>query len=243
MNELQQRARLLGFRAITVNWEDYANQPWLEPLIAAEEVERSKRSLERRIKEAKLGCFKLMADFDWAWPKKIDRELVEELFTLQFMQEAINVVLVGQNGLGKTVIAQNLAYQALLSGHSAKFVTASEMLNDLSAQDGASALRRCLKKYSQVDLLVIDEVGYLSYDNRYADLLYEVVTRRYQQRSTILTTNRPFKEWTEVFPNAACVTTLIDRLVHKAEIIQIEGESFRVKEARDRTSRRNKKKE
>ncbi|MNT42393.1 transposase/IS protein [compost metagenome] len=155
------------------------------------------------------------------------------------MGENANVVLVGQNGLGKTMIAQNLAYQALMAGHSARFVTASEMLNELAAQDGASALNRALRKYCSPNLLVIDEVGYLSYGNDYADLLYEVVTRRYQKRSTVLTTNRPFKEWPEVFPGAACVVTLVDRLIHRSEIVQLEGESYRLREAKERETEKN----
>ena len=153
-------------------------------------------------------------------------------------EDASNVVLVGPNGVGKTMLAQNLAYQALLGGHTALFVTASAMLNELAAQEGSYAFNRVLKRYTQVRVLVIDEVGYLSYDSRHADLLFEVVTRRYQQRSTILTTNRPFSEWNEVFPNAACVVTLVDRLMHRAEIIHVEGRSFRLKEAQERTAER-----
>jgi DNA replication protein DnaC len=136
------------------------------------------------------------------------------------------------------MLAQNLAYQALLGGHTALFTSASAMLNELAAQDGSYALNRLLKRYTQVRVLVIDEVGYLSYDSRHADLLFEVVTRRYQQRSTILTTNRPFSEWNEVFPNAACVVTLVDRLMHRAEIVHVEGQSFRLKEAQERSAER-----
>ena len=114
------------------------------------------------------------------------------------------------------------------------------MLNDLSAQDGALALQRRLRHYATPKLLVIDEVGYLSYDNRHADLLFEVVNRRYGQRSIVLTTNKPFAEWNDMFPNAACVVTLIDRLVHKAEIVQLAADgSYRFKEATERQARRS----
>lgn len=238
MNELRARAQRLSFYAISSQWEDYGARDWVEPLIVAEETERHRRSLERRIKEARLGRFKSIVDFDWTWPAQIDRELIDGLLTLSFMPDATNVVLMGPNGVGKTMLAQNLAYQALLSGHSVRFTLASEMLNDLAAQDGANALKRCLRKYCLPSLLVIDEVGYLSYDSRYADLLFEVVTRRYQERSTILTTNLPFAEWQKVFPNAASVVTLIDRLVHRCEIIPIEGGSYRLKEAQERSTKR-----
>jgi DNA replication protein DnaC len=108
----------------------------------------------------------------------------------------------------------------------------------LAALDSDSALRRRLGRYAVPDVLVIDEVGYLSYSNRHADLLFELISRRYQNNSTIVTSNRPFAEWSEVFPNAACVVSLVDRLVHHAEVISIEGESYRLKEARERADKR-----
>jgi len=150
-------------------------------------------------------------------------------------------VLVGPNGVGKSMIARNIAYQAVIEGHTVLFTTASQMLNELAAQDGDSALRRRLKRYAHPQLLVIDEIGYLSYGNRHADLLFEIVSRRYEEKSTVVTTNRPFAEWGEVFPSASCVVSLVDRLVHNAEIIVIEGESYRLKEAKERSQQRQQK--
>lgn len=240
MTALKERARKLGFRALIANWKEYEGQEWLLPLLQAEEQERDKRSLERRIREAQIGQFKPMSEFHWDWPEEIDRELVEDLFTMDFLAEKSNVVLVGTNGLGKTMIAQNLAHNALMSGVSTRFVKGSNMLNELLECDGSLARRRCLKKYCRTGLLVIDEVGYMGYDNRFADLLYEVISGRYQNCSTIVTTNKSFKEWGDVFPNAACVVTLVDRLLHKAETIVIKGESFRHKEALERTAEKQK---
>jgi DNA replication protein DnaC len=150
---------------------------------------------------------------------------------LDFLEGATNVILVGPNGVGKTMIAKNLLHQAVLRGHNARFIVASDMLHDMAAQDSSTQLARRLRRYTSVPLLCIDEVGHLSYDARYADLLFEVITRRYQQRATVLTTNKPFGEWNQVFPNAACVVTLVDRLVHRSEILSIEGDSYRFKEA------------
>jgi len=133
-----------------------------------------------------------------------------------------------------------MARQHRLVGHTVRFTNASHMLNELAAQDGDNALRRRLALFTRPRLLVIDEVGYLSYSNRHADLLFEIVSRRYEEKSTLITTNRPFAEWNEVFPNAACVVSLIDRLVHHAEIICIEGESYRLKEAKERSEQRTK---
>lgn len=240
MKELREKAKKLGFKAIAANWEQYANQPWLEPLLLAEEQEKDRKSLERRIREAQIGQFKPMSEMDWDWPDLIDRGQIEDLFSLNFLQEKANVALVGTNGLAKTMIAQNLAHLALTEGHSTRFVQASHMLNQLAQCDGAGARARCMRKYCSADLLVIDEVGYLGYDNKYADLLFEVISGRYRKKSTILTTNKSFKHWGEIFPNAACVVTLVDRLLHKAEVILIEGESYRHKEAEERAAAKEK---
>lgn len=240
---LRERARRVGLYGLLGRWDELGDQPWVPVLLDCEDEERQRRSLERRIRYAKIPKFKPMCDFDWDWPEQIDRQQVEDLFTFGFLTEAANVVLVGSAGLGKSMIAQNLAHQALLRGHTVLYTTASAMLNDLAAQDSATALARRLRRYCQPELLVCDEVGYLAYDTRYADLLFEVVTRRYQtpSRSTVITTNRVFQEWNEVFPNAACVVSLIDRLVHRAEIVKIEGESYRFKEARERAAEKAKK--
>jgi DNA replication protein DnaC len=145
---------------------------------------------------------------------------------------------VGVNGIGKTTLAKNIAYQALIHGHTVLFTSAGQLLGDLAALDSDSALRSRLRHYARPALLAVDEVGYLSYSNRHADLLFELVSRRYENKSTVITTNRPFAEWREVFPNAACVVSLVDRLVHNAEILAIDGESYRLKEAHERSEQR-----
>jgi DNA replication protein DnaC len=230
--------RRLGLFGLLARWEEVRHLEWLPSVIDYEQSERQRRSLQRRLHFARLGSFKPLCDFDWHWPKKIDRAAVEELSSLEFLTEPANVVLIGPNSTGKTTIAKNLAHLALLGGYTARFTTASAMLNDLAAQDSTAALNRRLRHYCRPALLVCDELGYLSYDARYADLLFEVVTRRYQQRSTIITTNKPFAEWNQVFPNAASVVTIIDRLVHKAEIITIEGDSYCLKEAKERAAKK-----
>jgi DNA replication protein DnaC len=237
----RQRLRRLGFYGLLAQAEMLLNEPWLARVIEIEGTERTRRSLKRRLDSSRLGAFKPIADFDWAWPTKCDRSLIEELFSLAFIEEAANVVFIGSNGLAKTMLLKNLAYQAVLHGHTARFTLASDMLHDLAAQDSSTALARRLRRYTSPTLLGIDEVGYLSYDARYADLLFEVVTRRYeQQRSILLTTNKAFGEWNQVFPNATCVGTLVDRLLHRAEIVALEGKSYRLKEAQERTARKAK---
>jgi len=240
-NNLLPRAKALKLYGLIEHWEEVEKATWINDLIVWEETVRSQRSLEHRLKSAHLGRFKPLANFDWNWPKVCDREAIEELMQLNFIKEAANVIFCGPNGVGKSTIARNIAYQAAICGYSVLFTTAGQMLNDLTSQDGDNALRRRFKYYVHPTLLCIDEVGYLSYSNRHADLLFEIVSRRYEEKSTLVTTNKPFAEWREMFPNVSCVVSLIDRLVHKSEIISIEAKSFRLKESEERNLERQKK--
>ena len=140
----------------------------------------------------------------------------------------------------KTMLIKNLLHHAVLNGFTARFTTASDMLHELAAQDSDASLARRLRRFTGPQLLAIDEVGYLNYDNRYADLLFEVVTRRYLTVPILLTTNKPFSEWAEVFSSAACVVTLVDRLIHRSEIVQLDGESYRLREAKEQAAKRSK---
>jgi len=241
LESLRLRAKALQLHGLLAHWSDIATADWVESLLQWEEEERARRSLERRLRDAHIGRFKPLCDFDWVWPKRCDRAAVEELISLDFLKEATNVVLAGPNGVGKSTLARNIAHHAVVHGHTVLFTTAGQLLGELAALDSDSALRRRLRHYAAPTLLAIDEVGYLSYSNRHADLLFELISRRYESKSTLVTTNRPFAEWSEVFPNAACVVSLVDRLVHNAEIISIEGESYRLKEARERSEARAKK--
>ncbi len=235
---LHQRVRDLGLYGVLEHWQHFRDEPWLEDLLAREETERKRRSLERRIRASKVGGFKDIADFDYDWPSEIDREQITDLFTFDFLNDLSNIVLIGPNGVGKTMIAKNLVYQALHRGVTARFVTASEMLNDLAAQETASTLQRRIAHYCRPVLLAIDELGYLSYDLRHADLLFEIVSRRYRNKPILITSNRAFADWNEVFPNATCVVTLVDRLTHYADIVKIDGESYRHKEAQEQAKKK-----
>ena len=203
----------------------------LEHLATAELDARLRFRVERRLRDARLGRFKLIADWEWDWPKQIHRPTVDRVLALDFLEKKENVILVAAHGLGKTMLAKNLVPQAILAGHSARFLTASDLILDLTSQETARALQRRLRTYLRPSVLAIDEIGYLAYDAHAADLLFQVVSRRYEQKSIILTTNLPFKQWDTVFPNASCAVALIDRLTHHAEIVSIEGESYRKREA------------
>jgi DNA replication protein DnaC len=221
------------------HWDEVKNEPWLEQLLHHEEISRGKRSLERRIKTSALGSFKLIADFEWSWPRKIDRPLIESLFDFQWIADAANVILVGPNGCGKTMIAKNLAYQAVLAGYSARFWLASDLLNSLAEIDSSAGLSRRIKAICRPRVLVVDELGYLSYGTHHADLLYEIVSRRYEDKPIIITTNSAFADWGAVFPAATCVTTIVDRLVHHSVVTDIDADSWRLKEARENEAKRS----
>jgi DNA replication protein DnaC len=239
-DDLRTRMRELGLWGLIARWDELGEEDvaWLVRLAEWEEAERQRRSLERRLRTARIGRFKPLADFDWEWPEHCEREAVEGLMALEFVAEGANAVLVGPNGIGKSTIARNVAHTAVLAGHTVRFTTASEMLNDLAAQEGASALQRRLRRYTQPRLLVVDELGYLAYGNRHADLLFEVVSRRYGEKPVLVTTNKAFSEWGEVFSSATCVVTLVDRLVHRCDVIELKGESYRLKEAQEREARK-----
>ena len=224
-------------RASKARWSP---QLLLEELTRSEVQERSRRSLERRIQRSRINRFKPIADFDWNWPKKIDRSTIERALTLDFIPEGRNLILMGSNGLGKTMIAKNIANAALQAGFTVLFRTAPEILADLHC-DSPQMLRRKLNHYAKPHLLAIDEVGYLSYDTAAADLLYEVVNRRYERRSILITTNKAFKDWNTVFPNATSIATLLDRLTHHADITVIDGQSYRVRESEMEIAARRKK--
>jgi DNA replication protein DnaC len=249
-NNLPHLLRQIGLRSLPANLDDFLARAlrsrWsphtlLEQMAQVEAEERSRRSLEQRLRLSRIKKFKPMADFEWTWPKKIERDIVERALTLDFLPEARNLVLIGSNGVGKTMIAKNICHAAVLAGYSVLFRPASELLEELQRQS-PEGRRRKLRIYANVGLLCIDEVGFLSFDDKAADLLYEVINRRYERKSVILTTNRPFKEWNEVFPNATCIATLLDRLLHHADVTVIEGESYRVRESQQEAVARRRKK-
>lgn len=240
INALYQRARSLGLWSLVEDWKKHAKTGWVKNLIEKEEKVRAQRGLERRLKRAKLPKFTEMTQFDWSWPKDIDRSGIEQLFSLKFMEDGSNVILIGAAGVGKTMIARNLTHHAIINGHTARFINAHTLLNELADYNTGSALLRRIKSYARYQLLVIDELGYLatSQKKRHADLFFQLINARYEHHSTIITTNKSLNGWQDIFHGAACTTAIIDRIMHKADIFAIEADSYRRLQAQERKEKK-----
>ena len=200
----------------------------LEQLAALELREREVRNLARRTKYATLGTFLPPDRFDWNHPRQIDRDLFEHLLQHpEHLRTGTNILLRGPSGVGKTTLAQILAFDALQKGHTVRFCTLANALADLLKQESLPAVERRLRRYTTPDLLVLDEIGYLPCDSRSADLLYNIISRRHEKKSTIVTTNLPFKQWNTIFPGAACVVALVDRFAQHCHVLDIDADSYR----------------
>jgi DNA replication protein DnaC len=204
---------------------------YLARLIDGQYQQQRQRTIERRIKAAGFPVLKTLEQFRWDWPKKINRLQVQNLFRLEFLPQNGNVIFLGTVGLGKTHLATALGYAACQEAHSVLFTTAINVINQLSAAQKKGSLKRELKKYLRPRALVLDELGYLPIDQHGADLLFQVISQRYERGSIILTTNKPFKQWATIFNNDSTITSaVLDRLLHHAETVVIEGLSYRMKD-------------
>jgi len=208
-----------------------------EKLVELERRTRDSHNLARRTKAATLGTFTPIDLFDWSHPRSIDRALCERLFSLDFIEPGENVLLRGQSGVGKTTLAQNIGHLALQRGHTVRFTTLAAALTDLLRRESLPALDRRIRRFTSPDLWICDEIGYLPCDSRSADLLYNILSRRHERRSTIVTTNLAFKVWNTVFPGAACVGALVDRFAQHCHVVDIDADSWRQRPSRPSPAR------
>jgi DNA replication protein DnaC len=218
----------LVHQAAQAQWE---HLPLLTRLIEGEANLRHDRSVERRIRLARFPVKKTLDQFDWTWPKEVNRMQVKNLFRLEFVETASNVVFIGGVGLGKTHLAIALGYAACQQGHSVLFASAIDVVNTLVAAQAAGRLKQDLNRYLRPRVLILDELGYLPIDKTGADLLFQIISQRYEHGATVLTTNRVYRKWPEIFNNDATLTSaVLDRLLHHAETITLQGKSFRMKD-------------
>ena len=238
--QLIQQLTYINLPFILQNYEDFAAQAaekqwshveYLTRLIDGENAACQDRARERRIQQAHFPVVKTMDSFDFTWPGKINRPQVQNLFRLKFAEDKANVILVGGVGLGKSHLGIALGYAACLAGHRVLFATAINIINTLSAAQKAGRLAYELKKYLAPAVLVMDELGYLPIDKQGADLLFQVISGRYERGAIILTTNKAFKQWPSIFNNDSTLTSaILDRILHHAETVVIEGKSYRMKD-------------
>jgi DNA replication protein DnaC len=211
--------------------QHYSHVEYLARLIEGEALRREDRSIARRVSLARFPVLKTLDQFQWNWPRKINRLQIQNLFRLSFVEDKANVIFLGAVGLGKTHLSIALAHTACLRGYSVLFTTAVDIINALSAAQASGGLKRELRKYLKPRVLVIDELGYLPIDKRGADALFQIISQRYERGAIVITSNRAFKHWPEIFNNDSTLTSaLLDRLLHHAETVLIEGKSYRMKD-------------
>lgn len=224
---MQTNHESLAANAAQKNW---THLDYLTSLADGEAALRRDRSIQRRIRFARFPVIKNLEQFRWSWPTTINRPAVQNLFRLKFIEDKTNVIFLGGVGLGKTHLATALGYAACLNGLSVLFTTAIDAINTLSAAQAVNRLKAELKRYLAPSLLCLDELGYLPIDKHGADLLFQIISQRYEQGSIIITSNRAYKHWPQIFNNDSTLTSaMLDRLLHHAETIVIEGKSYRMK--------------
>lgn len=240
VTSLEEDLQYLNLDHVRENYKDTAREAakgswehvhFLETLVQAQAQEKRQRALARRIKQARFPVAKSLSDYNFAWPKQINRTQIQHLHRLDFVPQCANVMILGTVGLGKTHLAISLATKACEAGYRVLFTTAVSMINALLAAQKRHALKDELKKYIAPQLLVLDELGYLPIDHQGADLLFQVISGRYERGSIILTSNKAYKDWPSIFNNDSTITSaVLDRLLHHSDSVIIEGKSYRMKD-------------
>lgn len=210
---------------------------YLADLVSLEVTGRRERRIQRRIQEARFPILKTMDTFDFAAQPSLDREAIAELFHCSFVEQAGNAVLVGPVGTGKTHIAIALGIACCQREHRVRYITAAELTNALVEAKKDGRLSRKIELFARFDVVVLDELGYVPFDKQGADLLFGFITRVYERRSLIVTTNLPFARWSEVFLDATAAAAVIDRVVHHATVLKTDGDSYRLKVAKAKAGR------
>ena len=209
----------------------WSHLDYLTELLGGEASARDDRRVQRCIKQARFPVLKTLDQFDWNWPTKINRLLIQNLFHLDFVAKNANVVFISGTGLGKSHLMTALGYAACLRGHSVLFTGAVDIINSMAAAQASGGMKQTLNHYIKPRVLCIDELGYLPIDKFGADCLFQIISHRYERGATLLTTNRIYKNWASIFDKDAVLNSaLLDRLLHHAETVLIEGKSYRSKD-------------
>jgi DNA replication protein DnaC len=205
---------------------------FLTDALGAEWQGRHLKGVETRLAQARLPWVKTLEQFDFSFQPSVDRKVVRELAGLGFVERAENVVLLGPPGVGKTHLALALGIKAIEAGHSALFLTLETLMTRLKRAQVENRLERQMQQFVYPKVLLIDEIGYLPLSREEASLFFRLITRRYERASLILTSNKSFVDWGEIFGDQVLATAILDRLLHHATTLNIKGESYRLKEKR-----------
>ena len=239
--------KTLCLATIAAHWERFSQearrkrQPhadYLADLVSFEVAKRLERRIQRRIQEARFPILKTLDGFDFSAQPGLDRDEVLELFRGEFVAQAANVVLIGGVGTGKTHLAIALGMACCQQDQRVRFTTAAELTNTFVEAKRDGRLSRKLEQMARYDVVILDELGYVPFDREGADLLFGFITRVYERRSLVVTTNLPFAKWSEVFLDTTAAAAVIDRIVHHATVLQTEGSSYRLKTAKNKRRRR-----
>jgi len=206
---------------------------YLADLVHHETIDRNDRRVRRRIKEARFPSLKTLDTFEFERQPEIKRDKILELVRGDFVAQHENVVLLGEIGTGKTHLASAIGFACCQRGYRVRFMTAADLTTLLVESKSVDRLSRKLDQLARFDVVILDELGYIPFDRAGADLLFTFITRVYEQRSLIVTTNLPFARWSEVFQDATAAAAVIDRIVHHATILTTKGKSYRLQAAED----------
>lgn len=202
----------------------------LEQLTSKELAYRTQRSAKMSIHVAHFPYAKGLDEFDFDFQPSVDKQRIMNLASMNFISSAKNILFIGSSGVGKTHLATGLGMEACKNHLSTYFVNCHELIERLKLAHQENRLAAILKNYSRYKLLIIDEIGYLPIDDLGSDLFFQLIARRYEKKSTIITTNIPLSEWGETFSNPTIANAILDRLVHHSEIFKITGKSYRMKD-------------